>query len=145
MRRAATDEEREKVRSVVNLARLGWHDENSAYRQIFTSRMLSDATKPRMDAFNEFLLKAASPECAAQYHIARGEIDVRDLLARVTAPTLVMHMRGDEMQPVSLGRSLAQGIPGARFVSLEGKNHVFGPDEPAAARFFEEIDLFLGR
>jgi pimeloyl-ACP methyl ester carboxylesterase len=67
MKRAATEEEREKVRSIVTLARLGWNDENSAYRQIFTSRMLSDATKERMDAFNEFLRKAASPECAARY------------------------------------------------------------------------------
>jgi len=143
MKRATTDEEREKVRSVVNLVRLGWHDENSAFRQIFTSRMLSDATKERMDAFNELLLKAASPEWAARYQVARGEIDVRELLARVAAPTLVMHMRGDAMQSVNLGRSMAQGIPGARFVSLEGRNHVFGPDEPAADRFFEEIELFL--
>ena len=145
MKRAVTEEEREKVRSIVTLARLGWDDENSAYRQIFTSRMLSDATKERMDAFNELLRKAASPECAARYHVARGEIDVRDLLARVTTPTLVMHMRGDGMQSVSLGRSMAQGIPNARFVSLEGRNHVFGPSEPAAQRFFEEIELFLGR
>ena len=143
MKRAVTEEEREKVRSIVTLARLGWHDENSAYRQIFTSRMLSDATKERMDAFNELLRKAASPECAARYHVARGEIDVRDLLAHVTAPTLVMHMRGDGMQSVNLGRSMAQSIPGARFVSLEGRNHVFGPNEPAAERFFEEIELFL--
>jgi class 3 adenylate cyclase/pimeloyl-ACP methyl ester carboxylesterase len=145
MKRAATEEEREKVRSIVTLARLGWNDENSAYRQIFTSRMLSDATKERMDAYNEFLRKAASPECAARYHVARGEIDVRDLLGRVTVPTLVMHMRDDAMQSVNLGRSMAQGIPGARFVSLEGRNHVFGPSEPAAQRFFEEIELFLGR
>jgi pimeloyl-ACP methyl ester carboxylesterase len=145
MKRAATEEEREKVRSIVTLARLGWNDENSAYRQIFTSRMLSDATKGRMDAFNEFLRKAASPECAARYHVARGEIDVRDLLRHVTVPTLVMHMRDDAMQSVNLGRSIAQGIRGARFVSLEGRNHVFGPSEPAAQRFFEEIELFLGR
>ena len=145
MKRAETEEEREKVQSIVSLARLGWHDENSAYRQIFTSRMLSDATKERMDAFNELLRKAASPECAARYHVARGEIDVRDLLAHVTAPTLVMHMRGDGMQSVNLGRSMAQSIPGARFVSLEGRNHVFGPNEPAAERFFEEIELFVSR
>ena len=107
--------------------------------------MLADATKERMDAFNELLRKAASPECAARYHVARGAIDVRDLLAQVTVPTLVMHMRGDAMQPVSLGRSIAQGIPGARFVSLEGRNHVFGPNEPAAERFFEEVELFLSR
>ena len=143
MRRAESEEEREKVRSIVTLARLGWDDESSAYRQIFTSRMLSDTTKERMDAFNELLRKAASAECAARYHVARGEIDVRDLLALVKTPTLVMHARGDGMQPVTLGRSMAQGIPDARFVSFEGRNHVFGPSEPAAQRLFEEVELFL--
>ena len=38
---------------------------------------------------------------------------------------------------------LAAGIPGARFVALEGRNHLFLEQEPAAARFFEEIEFFL--
>ena len=39
---------------------------------------------------------------------------------------------------------MAAGIPGSRFVALEGENHLFLEHEPAAARFFEEIKLFLG-
>ena len=35
----------------------------------------------------------------------------------------------------SAGSMSGRGIPGAWFVSLEGRNHVFGPNETAAERF----------
>jgi class 3 adenylate cyclase len=46
-----------------------------------------------------------------------------DLLSRVTVPTLVIHRRGDAIVPFELGREIAAGIPGARFLPLEGRNH----------------------
>ena len=74
---------------------------------------------------------------------AMGDVDVTELLGRVTAPTLVMHVRGDARVPFEAGRKMAAGIPGARFVALEGRNHLFQENEPAAQRFFEELRLFL--
>jgi hypothetical protein len=41
------------------------------------------------------------------------------------------------------GRRLAAGIPGARFVALEGRNHLLLEDEPAWARFLDEVHAFL--
>lgn len=73
-----------------------------------------------------------------------GDLDITDLLAAVQTPTLVMHARGDLMVPIEAGRQLAAGIPGARFVALQGQNHLFLQDEPATERFFEEIGRFLG-
>ena len=52
-------------------------------------------------------------------------IDVRDLLPKVSVPTLVVHYRNDRMIPFEAGRELAAGIPGARFVPLEGDAHIF--------------------
>lgn len=60
-------------------------------------------------------------------------------------PTLVMHRRGDLRVPVEAGRQMAAGISGARFVALDGRNHIPFEGEPATERFFEEIRLFLGR
>jgi pimeloyl-ACP methyl ester carboxylesterase len=74
-----------------------------------------------------------------------GDIDITDLLAKVTAKTLVMHVRGDLVNPFEAGRALAAGIPGARFVAFQGQNHLFLEKEQASQRFFEEIKLFLGR
>jgi pimeloyl-ACP methyl ester carboxylesterase len=62
----------------------------------------------------------------------------------MSAPTLVMHARDDTVAPIEAGRELAAGIPGAHFIALQGRNHLFLRDEPASQRFFEEVRLFLG-
>ena len=74
-----------------------------------------------------------------------GDIDVTELLPRVAVPTLVLHSRGDARVPFEHGLMLARGIPGARFVALESKNHLILSHEPAWRRFIDEICGFLGR
>jgi pimeloyl-ACP methyl ester carboxylesterase len=72
-----------------------------------------------------------------------GDFDINHLLARVSVPTLVMHVRGDRMNSFEEGRRIASVIPGAGFVALPGNNHMLLPGEPAAARFIEEMELFF--
>ena len=79
----------------------------------------------------------------ARILLVEDDIDVRPLLAQVKVPTLVMHVRDDAVQPFEVGRKLAAGIPGARFVALEGQNHLLLEHEGAAKRFFDEVELFL--
>jgi len=55
----------------------------------------------------------------------------------------VMHVRDDARVPFEMGRQIAAGIPGARFVALPGKSHALMDDNPALARYYEEIRLFL--
>jgi pimeloyl-ACP methyl ester carboxylesterase len=72
-----------------------------------------------------------------------GVIDVRELMPRVHAPTLVIHSRGDLPVPFKLGLALARGIPGARLLALESDNHLILSHEPAWDRFAQEISDFL--
>lgn len=136
-------EDHEQRKAMATLMRLGWGLDDPGFRQLFTSRMIPEATKEQADAYNELQRRTTSPECAARYFETVGNIDVSDLIGRVDVPTLVMHARGDLMCPFEEGRRLAAGIPGARFVALQGNNHTFLPGEPAGARFAEELDLFL--
>jgi pimeloyl-ACP methyl ester carboxylesterase len=53
------------------------------------------------------------------------KMDVRDLLPKISVPTLVVHYRNDLMIPFEAGRELAAEIPGARFVPLEDGAHYF--------------------
>jgi DNA-binding CsgD family transcriptional regulator len=69
---------------------------------------------------------------------------VRSLLSAVQVPTIVIHARGDARIPIEQGRLLATEIPGARFVTLEGRNHILIEEEPAWDRFCETFDDFLG-
>jgi pimeloyl-ACP methyl ester carboxylesterase len=93
--------------------------------------------------FNDLQRITTSPDNAARLRQAVDVIDVTDLLQRVTAPTLVLHCRDDAVQPFEEGRRLAAGIPGARFVALEGRNHSILQGDPGWERFFDEIRVFL--
>jgi pimeloyl-ACP methyl ester carboxylesterase len=64
-------------------------------------------------------------EMLAQLWTLWWNMDVRDLLPKVSVPTLIVHYRNDRFIPFEAGRELAAGIPGARFVPLEGDAHLF--------------------
>ncbi len=74
---------------------------------------------------------------------AGGEVDVTALLPQVSVPTLVLHARDEARVPFESGRRMAAGIPGARFVALPGRNHLFLETEPAFGKFLEQTRAFL--
>ena len=102
-------------------------------------------TQEQLEKFAERQRKTTSPECAYRYFETTRDLDVTDLLPKVSVPTLVMHVRDDQVQSFEAGRELAAGIPGARFVALQGRNHFLLEQDPASARVLEEIALFLNR
>ena len=66
----------------------------------------------------------ATPQQAAHILSQVNHIDVREALASVQAPTLVMHCAGDPIVPVELGRYLADNLPNCeRYVEFEGDYH----------------------
>ncbi len=142
-KRALSAAEQEQKAAMLTLMRLGWGQENAAFRQLFTSLFIPGGTKEQADWFNELQRISASPEDAARNMIAASEMDVSALLSQVTVPTLVMHARDDARVPFELGRRLAAGIPSARFVSLPSRNHLILEDEPAFPQFLQELRQFL--
>jgi len=79
-----------------------------------------------------FLKNSASPGAAIDMLKLNSLIDVQAVLPNVQCPTLVLHRKGDRMMPIALGKSMADDIPGARFVELEGDDHIWfvGDYEP---------------
>jgi pimeloyl-ACP methyl ester carboxylesterase/DNA-binding CsgD family transcriptional regulator len=141
--RGNQDEER-IYRAVIDLARLGWGNDNPAFRQVFTSRFIPGATGEQTRWFNDLCRKTTSAENAAKLLEVRASVEVTELLAKVQTPTLVLHARDDGIVPISEGRSLAAGIPGAEFVELDSKNHILLESEPAWPRFREAVLEFMG-
>ena len=142
-KRSRSAAEAEEEAAMLTLMRLGWGKENAAFRQLFTSQFIPGGTKEQADWFNELQRISVSPEVAARILAANYETDVTDLLPRVTTPTLVMHARGDARVSFEAGRRMAGGIPGARFVTLPGNNHLFLETEPAFGQFLEHTRAFL--
>jgi class 3 adenylate cyclase/pimeloyl-ACP methyl ester carboxylesterase len=84
--------------------------------------------------------RSASPGAAAALARMNLDIDVRHLLGAVRVPTLVLHRTGHRID-VRGGRFLAQQIPGARFIELEGSEGL--PYLGDSERLLGEIERFL--
>ena len=74
---------------------------------------------------------------------ATADLDFSELLPQVRVPTLVLHCRNDAVVPFDQGRTIAAGIPGAKFVALESRNHMVLEGEPAWDRLLDAIMTFL--
>jgi pimeloyl-ACP methyl ester carboxylesterase/DNA-binding winged helix-turn-helix (wHTH) protein len=127
----------------IALMREGWGRENPAARQMFTSLIVPDATLEQMRWFNDLERASASVETAIRLLDVIGDIDVIDLLPRVSVPTLVLHSRGDARTPFEYGLTLARNIPNARFVALESRNHLILSQEPAWPHYLDALCGFL--
>jgi pimeloyl-ACP methyl ester carboxylesterase/DNA-binding winged helix-turn-helix (wHTH) protein len=138
-----TPQQLEAKRAFTSLLRLGWGLNNPAFRSMFTSRFIPEATPEHEQWFDELQRVSTSPENAARLAERDGDIDVRPLLSQIRTPTLVIHCDHDHVVAPERGRQLAAGIPGARYVSLHGANHLMLENEPAWAHFREELGLFL--
>jgi class 3 adenylate cyclase len=85
--------------------------------------------------------RAWSPTMARAVSNALVESDVRDKLARITAPTLVLHREDSQFIPVGHGRYLAEHIGSARLIELPGADslHWIGETGP----MLDEIEEFI--
>jgi pimeloyl-ACP methyl ester carboxylesterase/DNA-binding CsgD family transcriptional regulator len=88
-----------------------------------------------------YLRMAASPSMAENVVRMNIGMDLRDLLAQINLPTLILHRTDDRWIEIGHGRYLAEHIPGARFVELEGDDHRiwFGDVEP----ILDDVEIFL--
>lgn len=143
MRRGDPEMER-FYRALIEIVGFGWHEDNPAFRQVFTSRFIPGGTDEQVGWFNELCRKTTTPELARKLFSSRSMVDVTHLLGKVKAPTLVLHCSEDAVVPIEEGRVLAAGIPGAQFVELDSKNHVLLEHEPAWERFCGEVMSFMG-
>ena len=120
-----------------------WGTDNPAFRQYFTSLFYPDASPEEMTWYNELQRRSVSPQNAARIIEAVSTVDVADLLPKVQAPTLVLHVVDDAVAPFAQARALAAGITGARLVPLEGRNHVLLEHDPAWPKCVQEVREFL--
>ncbi len=141
--RVGVPEVARQTEAMITLVGIGWGRDNPAFRQMFTTMFMPDAPPENQTWFNELQRITTTPRNAASLIRALGEVDVTSRLAEVRAPTLVLHARNDMRVPFNSGRELASGIPGARFVSLDSKNHILPETDPAWPVLLKEINEFL--
>jgi class 3 adenylate cyclase len=102
----------------------------------------SAADDPALREFFAHLRRSsATPGQARIRWRESGNLDVREVLPRIGVPTLVMHRPDELVWDVRHSRYLAEHIPGARYVELEGNDafDVLGDSDVIV----EEIEEFL--
>jgi pimeloyl-ACP methyl ester carboxylesterase len=110
-----------------------------------TSMDLDQLAPSEDEAFKQrlatYFRRSASPGAAVALMRMNTQIDVRDVLPTIRTPTLVLHRVDDRDAKVEEARWIADHIPGARLVELEGDAHtLWGGDTDAIV---DEIEEFL--
>jgi pimeloyl-ACP methyl ester carboxylesterase/DNA-binding CsgD family transcriptional regulator len=144
LNRNLTNEQVEEEKLLIDLMRVGWGRANPAFRQVFATQILPEATTEELSALEEQMRVSASAENAARLESEMHRTDIREIAPLVTVPTLVLHARNDAAVPFEEGRLLASLIPNAQFVALESSNHLLTNHEPAWSKFVAAFRSFLG-
>lgn len=133
----------EQFEALLTLIRLGWGRDNPAFRQLWTTLFMPDASPAEMDWMNELQRITTSPENAVRLMSDFPKINVVDALPKISCPTLVLHSRDDAAVPLQEGRMIASRIRGAKFVELPSRNHTIAPGDPAWGPFVKAFRDFL--
>ncbi|CAN5455285.1 alpha/beta fold hydrolase [soil metagenome] len=127
----------------LDLARVGWAQQDPSFLRVFASQFLPDGTQQDWEDFTEFQRVTTSPENGVRFFEEFSRIDVSDIAGQVTCPTLILHSRGDLRVPTSQAAELATSIPDSRLVMLDSNNHLLTAAEPAWPAFLTQVESFL--
>jgi class 3 adenylate cyclase len=96
-------------------------------------------------AFRQWWLRAsqhgAGPRSARALLTENTLADVREQLANITAPTLVLHRERNRFVPLACGQYIADHVAGAQFVALPGADHLAWAGDADA--LVDEIEEFV--
>jgi pimeloyl-ACP methyl ester carboxylesterase len=112
----------------------------------WSSRMDLDQLAPSEDdAFKDrlatYFRRSASPGAGVALMRMNTQLDVRDVLPSIQAPTLILHRTHDQDVKVEEGRWIATQIPGATFVELPGDSHTLWAGD--TDEIVDEVEQFL--
>ena len=138
-----SSQDEEEAKAFLTMLQSGWGNEHSVFMRAFCSFFVPGAPPELIKSFIDFQRVSTTGENAIKLRTAVDDIDVFDLLAKVSVPTIVFHCTRDNLVPFGQGQQLAAGIPNSKFVRLTSANHVPLSDEPAWTAFINELDAFL--
>lgn len=116
---------------------------NTQY-ELFIDKMVNNWGKPEtlepwapdyihdtflMEWWGRAVRSAGSPGMVKDILWMMGNMDVRDILPSVRVPTLIIHRKGDKTVDISNAKYLAEFIPNAKLLELEGTSHLWWLDD----------------
>lgn len=107
-------------RSLVDLVLANW----PLAAQMFAGLKLPHGSGDEIAALSRYQRASAEADVAAAFLELDLTSNATAMVPGVTAPSLVLHRRGDRTVPIRHGRELASLLPNARFVALNGDSHL---------------------
>lgn len=140
-----TEKDRGRAAAMKAMMSSAWDDDYPSLRDLIAETIVPRASSEDRRQYANDMREIISAENVALFREVVDNVDVRDLLPKVKAPTLVLHGKGDRMQPIDQGRQLAAGIKGARFIAYDTNNHMLTENDPCWPLAEREILDFLGQ
>jgi pimeloyl-ACP methyl ester carboxylesterase len=119
----------ERLNGFLASADVDWSDQGSVIEYLLGyERMLAGGARPFDEkTWRELVrrdVERARDIAASENHSMIPEGDVpSEPISSIEVPTLVIHGTADPMFPLAHGEALAEEIPGARLLTLEGAGH----------------------
>ncbi|HKN12500.1 MAG TPA: alpha/beta fold hydrolase [Candidatus Binatus sp.] len=119
----------------------GWG--NAPIRELFASFVMPSASEVEKRFFSEVTGESVTPEDFAAFFASQKSVDVKTFAAQVRVPTLIIQVRDDQMNPLASGKKVADLIPGARFVVIDGTDHIPMPGTRESEQIAQIVVPFL--
>lgn len=113
----------------VTTVEVDWSDAESVIENLVNyARLLAGGRRPfdetaARELARREVLRARNFAAAQNHEAIPDDERAREPLSSISAPTLVVHGTADPMFPLEHGAALADEIPGARLLTLEGAGH----------------------
>lgn len=113
------------------------------FSQRFAATAFPGISAEALDAFTSVLQATSSPATFRDLWQGIMGLDLRDRLAELTVPTLVIHASGDQFHKVAHGRYYAEHIPNARYFEVDSTSHIPMATEECFEQILTAIEEFL--
>jgi len=112
---------------------------------MFISMLMPDASRIIRSFTDKMATMSGNPEDINGFLTAAGSVDVRQEAMAIRAPTLIIHVRGDQVAPLVLGEQASKLIHASRLVIIEGRDHVPVPGDGEGEQIAGQIRPFLNQ
>jgi len=129
---------------VMNAILEGIIDDFQATGELIVDSIWSEDAPSALVEAGRRRLQEANPSVVHGDYVACNRFDVMGRLGEIALPTLVINGTADRMTPLKYARYLAEEIPDARLLVVEGAGHMVALEQPEAvaagvSRFLDEL------
>jgi pimeloyl-ACP methyl ester carboxylesterase/DNA-binding CsgD family transcriptional regulator len=141
--RSTTESERDEAETRLKMIAIGWPGNTPAFGRFFSSLQMPDADPEQLRSFDDLARSTTTATNLIGLLRVFFSYDMRDMLAHVRCPTLVLQPTHGAITPFDEGRMVASLVQGAQLVPLETRNHLLLDNEAAWPQLVAALEDFL--